>query len=46
MNFKKFVLKIVRNHRFDNIIKLEDFYFYNILIVEKSYGNTLNYDIL
>ena len=44
MNFKKFVLKSYVLS-FQKIIKLEDFDFNNILLVEKLHENILIYDI-
>ena len=44
MNFKKFVLKIVRFY-FHGIIKLEDFDLDNVLMDGKSYEDILIYDI-
>ena len=45
MNLKKFELKIVSCYYFDDIIKVEDIDFDNILIDEKSHENILIYDI-
>ena len=43
--YKKIFIKNCTYYYFDDIIKLEDFDFNNILIDEKSYKNILIYDI-
>ena len=43
--FEKVCIKNSACYYFDDIIKLEDFYFNNILIHEKSHENILIYDI-
>ena len=45
MNSKKVHIKNRTYYYFDDIIKFEDFDFYNILIDEKSQENILIYDI-
>ena len=45
MNSKKVHIKNRTCYYFDDIIKFEDFDFYNILIDEKSQENVLIYDI-
>ena len=42
---KKFRIKNCTCYYFDDVIKLEDFDFNNILIDEKSHENVLIYDI-
>ena len=44
MNFLKNSIKICKCYCFDNIIKLEDFDYNNILIDEKSHENILIHD--
>ena len=43
MNYKKIVIKVV-HVIISMAIKIEDFYFDNILLGEKSYENILIYD--
>ena len=43
--FKKVSIKNRKCYYFDDIIKIEDFDLDNILLDEKSYKNTLLYDI-
>ena len=43
-NFKKINIKNHTFYYFDDIIKIEDFDLYNILIDEKSYENVLVYN--
>ena len=42
--FKKYVKDCIFYH-FDGIVKIEDFDLYNIFIDEKSYQNSLDYNI-
>ena len=44
--FKKVDIKNHTSYYFDDIIKLESFYFMNVLFDEKLYENILIYDVL